>query len=160
MMLSEQDAKRFWSKVDIRGSDECWDWQAGGHAGYGTFMHDRKQEYVHRIAWMIVNDQRVPDGLVVRHKCDNRRCCNPTHLELGTQVDNMRDMVERGRSARGSKATSAVLDEDDVVEILRLLSGKRMQKEIAAMFGVSRETINAIATGRTWTWLTGKVNVR
>lgn len=155
MMLNGQDVKRFWSKVDIRGSDECWNWQAGGHAGYGTW-HSGRQEYAHRSAWMIANGQCIPDGLVIRHKCDNKLCCNPAHLELGTQTDNMRDRDKRGRTAKGSEAGSAILTEDDVAEILRLLHERRIHKEIAAIFGVSKETISGIATGRTWAWLTEK----
>ena len=145
----------FWEKVDVRSPDECWEWQASrSKRGYGKFGWKGEQISAHRLAWIFTNGE-IPSGLVVRHKCDNRACCNIAHLELGTQADNVRDRDERGRGARGSKQGAAMLNEDQVMEIWRLLSEKRTQKEIAAMYGVDQATISCIATGRSWAWLTG-----
>ena len=94
----------------------------------------------------------IPDGLVVRHKCDNRLCINPEHLELGTVRDNVLDMVKRGRhkSQRGSNNNLAKLNEDDVSKIKALLKRIKRIVYIASMFNVSSSTICDIRAGRTW----------
>ncbi len=146
----------FWGRVDIRNSDECWEWQGGrNQKGYGKFYLESGKMYAHRFAWTITNGD-IPPGTVVRHTCDNPPCCNPAHLELGTHADNMRDAVERGRIARGSRQGKAILGEGDVTEIWRLLSEKKTQAEVAATYGVGRKAINDIATGKSWSWLTGE----
>lgn len=149
----------FWLKVDIRGPDECWEWREGrSRYGYGVFRWKGAQLAAHRFAWIATNGD-IPPGLVIRHTCDNKACCNPAHLLLGTQADNIHDMYERGREAKGSRNGNAILTEDDVMEIWRLLSERKTQTEIAAMYGVDRVTITSIATGRNWAWLTGKESV-
>lgn len=93
--------ERFWSKVDVRAPHECWEWQAErNHAGYGRLHHDGSKKSAHRLAWALVNGP-IPAGLCVCHRCDNRRCCNPTHLFLGTVADNNRDMMAKGRVRNG-----------------------------------------------------------
>lgn len=92
---------RFWDRVAIGQPDECWEWQGSLRGdGYGQFYAHGKHRSVHRFAHYITTLEWPP---VVRHKCDNRRCCNPHHLEGGTQQDNMRDVVERGRHYYANK---------------------------------------------------------
>ena len=88
--------ERFWSKV-CRGQG-CWEWIGMRSNGYGRFRinNPRRKELAHRMAWILTYGS-IPDGMVIRHKCDNTGCCNPDHLEIGTQSDNMKDMWERGR---------------------------------------------------------------
>lgn len=77
--------------------------------GYGKLRRGGKSEgfvRAHRVAWE-VNNGPIPEGLFVLHHCDNRACCNPEHLYVGTKGDNMRDMSVRGRS-RNSKKTHCV----------------------------------------------------
>lgn len=93
--------KRFWSKVAKRGPDECWLWTASfGSTGYGQFEIDGKPRKAHRVAYMLIHGD-IPSSVKVRHSCDNPPCCNPAHLIAGTQADNVKDMVERGRDYRG-----------------------------------------------------------
>ena len=95
--VSESEwANRFWKKVDTSaGGDECWQWMGGMHSrGYGRMRWKYGVESSHRIAWELTNGA-VPAGLHVLHKCDNRACCNPAHLWLGTQSDNMQDKVKK-----------------------------------------------------------------
>jgi hypothetical protein len=100
-------------------------------------------KYAHRIAWELVNGP-VPDGLHVRHKCDNPACVNPAHLEVGTHQDNVNDMVARGRHVGFRK-----LDEWDV-KFIRHWCREYQHKNIAACFGLKPCTISKIKCGRAW----------
>lgn len=89
----------------------------------------------------------VPEGLVVRHSCDNPPCWNPSHLELGTQAENVRDRETRGRSQRGERHYASKLTEDDVREIRASgLTGPALGRQ----YGVSPFTIYKILDGRSW----------
>ncbi len=97
MELSRQQLQAFWSKIDIRGKDDCWIWRGAIQSrGYGSFSIDGKTYNAHRISFML-NNGYMP-RLLVLHSCDNRKCVNPAHLREGTQLENVRDMVTRGRA--------------------------------------------------------------
>lgn len=89
----------------------------------------------------------IPEGLIVRHKCDNRACVNVDHLELGTHQDNMDDMVNRKRTHTGSSHKNAKLNEDQVREIR---SSAMPIRALARKYGVSRTTMSSIVKGKTW----------
>ena len=93
-------AERFWLKVDRRGPNECWAWLPSlGTADYGSVTIDSNlTTSPHRVAFALTNGV-IPDGRLIRHNCDNPPCCNPSHLLIGTHLDNARDRVERGRQA-------------------------------------------------------------
>lgn len=90
-------AARFWSRVSVGRRDECWEWR-GSRDGkqYGTFTVGSAPWGSHRLAWVLVHGS-IPDGLHVLHRCDNPPCVNPHHLFLGTHLENMQDMVRKGR---------------------------------------------------------------
>ena len=93
-------AQRFWEKVDIRGTEECWPWLAARSAGYGRFTVSAQKcgELAHRLAVQLTTGEEILyTSKVVLHDCDNPACCNPRHLRVGTQQDNIRDMLEKGR---------------------------------------------------------------
>lgn len=93
-------ADYFWSRVDrSRGPGACWPWQQKiGSSGYGVVYAGKGREArTHRVAFELTNGA-IPVGLSVLHHCDNRPCCNPTHLFLGSAADNSRDMVAKGRA--------------------------------------------------------------
>ena len=78
---------------------DCLEWQGGMSGnGYGQIFVDGRTVGAHRLAWVLANGCAIPDGMSVLHSCDNKICCEPAHLHLGTQLDNMREMRERGRS--------------------------------------------------------------
>jgi hypothetical protein len=93
---------RFWSKVDVGRPDHCWPWRAAlDRYGYGQF---KGESYVspkrsHRVAYELVCGD-IPPGLVLRHRCNNPACCNPSHLVPGTQGDNHDDREEAGHCPR------------------------------------------------------------
>lgn len=91
--------ERFWEKVDVGGPDECWEWQGNFyHTGYGYLNQGYKHRRAHRLAYEFAHGP-IPHGLFVLHSCDNPACCNPAHLRVGTQKDNMSDCAARGRTA-------------------------------------------------------------
>lgn len=159
---------RFWSKIDRSGGDDaCWNWQGAvkKDSGHGiTARHGRNRKgdtkLAHRIAYtLLVCD---PGWLACCHRCDNPRCCNPAHIFLGTQADNMADMHRKGRgkgppknsfvpeARRGEKHHGAKLTEAQVIEIKRLRSEGETNTSIAKSFGVSSSTIGLIANGKIW----------
>lgn len=110
----EIDADKFWSCVDVKTPDKCWEWQrAINTSGYGLFsvkspsdIYERTgrtsiQILAHRVAASTVMDVMPADQ--VMHECDNRKCCNPDHIRTGTPLDNHRDMVAKGRGIKGRK---------------------------------------------------------
>jgi len=144
--ISDKDARRFWDKVDRQSEEACWKWQAyTDRDGYGRFSLNGKKERAHRVAARL--DGRDPTGKVVRHTCDNPSCVNPAHLEVGTQRDNMRDKVQRGRQARGARNGRSHLSREEVVAIR---NDSRPAKEVAERFGTTASNIREIRSGRSW----------
>jgi len=90
-------SERFWKKVNKGSPSECWEWMAYKNpTGYGRVSKGGKIEVAHRVAYELTYGA-IPEGMVVMHRCDNPQCCNPGHLSLGTQKNNMWDCVSKGR---------------------------------------------------------------
>jgi len=154
---------RFWRKVQKGGPDECWTWLGNkSYHGYGRFTpHPKRRDangvkptpkMAHRLAWQYTNGP-IPDGLECCHRCDNRGCCNPAHLFLGTHLDNMRDCMGKGRlnTQRGSNAGPAKLNERQVVEIRSMYRpGVVSLNRLAKVFGVSQRAILFIVQRKSW----------
>lgn len=91
--------ERFWAKAT--SGDGCWEWMGPRVGiGYGSFWANGKTVRAHRLAWELVNGP-IPTGLSVLHRCDNPPCVRPDHLFIGTNADNSKDMVQKGRSPTG-----------------------------------------------------------
>lgn len=145
-------AKRFWSKVDKRGTDECWPWVAvTGTGGYGHFSIQGRMARAHRQAFILTNGP-IPDGLDCCHKCDNPPCCNPAHLFIGTTSENLNDCVAKGRYNRpnGERCHLAKLTAGKVRTIRKLFAGGTKRATIARRFGVTWESIDAVVKRKSW----------
>lgn len=140
---------RFLSHVEK--TDDCWLWTGAKTCGYGRFGVGDKVFVSSRVAYELWVGE-IPDGLVVRHKCRNRHCVNPEHLETGTQSENVADTLRDGTMARGEKMGSAKLTEDQVRDIRNRVN--QTHQALADEFGVSRRTIGFIINRVNWAWLT------
>ena len=118
--------------------DGCHEWKRTRYnTGYGKVTTMGKQTTAHRTAYELFVGP-IPDGLVVRHRCRNRGCCNPDHLRLGTAADNSRDMIEDGMSTRALRGPGWPI-------FLRKLNQLGLtQRKLAKKFGVDQKTVSNI----------------
>ena len=137
-----QLADKFWRGVKIDGPQNCWEWQRGKENGYGAIWmsHVRRSTTTHRISYLI-HYGAIPNGFVIGHKCDNRGCCNPFHLELITQAQNARDGWSRNRME--CKISKDTADE--------IRSSSAPTLVVAKAFGLSKTHVNRIRRGEAWT---------
>uniref|UniRef100_A0A6M3KRH2 Putative homing endonuclease n=1 Tax=viral metagenome TaxID=1070528 RepID=A0A6M3KRH2_9ZZZZ len=134
--------KRFWDKVDIKGPNDCWEWMAGCRHGYGGFHVGGKVVVAHRFAY---EDKigPIPNDKLACHSCDNRKCCNPAHLFIGTYRDNAEDAANKGRMHGGPSPYSVKYPEDAAV-IRQLVAHGQAQTDVARKFNLSVDTISCI----------------
>jgi hypothetical protein len=155
LMTTEQ---RFWRHVDVNGPmpenaalGHCWEW-TGSFTGSGRWRYGRlgktnssnwQDIYAHRVSWEI-HAGPIPEGGVIRHKCDRPGCVNPAHLALGTHADNTHDMHERDRTPLGRFNAEKVR-----MARARYEDGERIYK-LAADYGVTRGTMSRMLRRITW----------
>lgn len=149
--------EEFLNYVSVQGPDDCWPWLGSQNGrGYGRLDFEGSYQQAHRVSFQI-HCEPIPNGQNVLHTCDNTICVNPKHLFLGTQQNNVDDMIAKGRQCFmdkrpliGSAHPSAQLNEDKVREIKRLLEEGHRHRDIAEWFNVGRQTITNISTGHRW----------
>lgn len=148
--LRQKDIDRFWAKVDVCGLDDCWEWLASKlRKGYGRFtMGKGVWLLAHRLSFYLKTGSD-PGKKHVCHRCDNPSCVNPRHLFLGTQAENMHDMIKKGRAKheKGEKASRALLTER---EVLKIRHSKETVRSLAEKYGVSPGAIEAVLLGTNW----------
>ncbi len=141
-------SRRFWPKV--RKGDGCWEWTASKHPdGYGQFGVGHGRAWAHRVAWELCVGP-IPAGMVVMHTCDNPGCVRPDHLRIGTQLDNIADMVAKGRSCVGARNGQSRLTAPDVKRIRELVAGGQSQASVARAYSVSAAAVYLIVHGKNW----------
>lgn len=151
-------AERFWSKVNKNGNEpahvpgigRCWEWTASKDPlGYGFFRraHGENMSRAHRVSWELSGQET--DGLLVLHRCDNPSCVRPSHLFLGTDMDNCRDRDSKGRAntLRGTANRNSKLTEELVLEIR---ASKETVTAIARRFGVGWTTVSHVLKRENW----------
>lgn len=134
------EAAKFWSFVD-KADGGCWVWRSvAKRGGYGQFRYQGRPQPAHRVSWQIANGP-IPDGLVMRHDCDNPPCVNPAHLRPGTYAENMADQFERNRRGKPDPLMSL--------------------RNAARLLGVSQSTLRSqIARGRLVGFMSATWHVR
>lgn len=148
MILTANDKYRFLAYVFNKDPNECWPWLgATSDYGYGYFRLNGKTLPAHRIAYFLKYGVD-PSDLFICHHCDNPPCCNPGHLFLGTQHDNLRDASKK--DLLGKHGGNVKLTEENVIEIKQLLCLGLLQCDIAKRFNVTIATISAINTKKLW----------
>jgi len=147
--------ERFWNFVDKKSEDECWHWTgqilSNGYGRISVGARNLGNELAHRVSWRLANKQEIPEKMVVMHKCDNPKCVNPNHLNIGTHKQNTQDMITKGRkrvvSPKGEGNGKSLLDAEKV-RLIR--SSKLNHAELGRQLGVSTSCIRGVRTGRTW----------
>lgn len=165
---------RFWTKVNV--SEQCWEWMGGANArGYGQLKVEGRMRLAHRVAWDLASGP-IPQGIDVLHHCDNPPCVRVSHLFLGTQRDNARDMVAKGRGLtpeqqaaitrprgddhwsrrhpelvrRGEHHHKAKMNAAKVRELRALSAGGATLRQVAEQFGIGTSNASYIVRRETW----------
>jgi hypothetical protein len=152
-------AVRFWKHVARRSPGECWDWSGAlFRNGYGKIhkieLGRTRTLLTHRVAWTLEHGL-IPDGMHVLHRCDRPSCVNPGHLFLGTQADNVADMIQKGRGnwpgPSSERAHKAKLTPESVRKIRCDWEQLGVtQAELAQRWNVSPSAISHIVLRKTW----------
>lgn len=136
----------------LRRNDKtgCLEWTGlRNKFGYGRHYVNRQHVAAHRFAYARANGP-IPKGLQVCHSCDNRACCEPSHLFVGDAFDNMGDANAKGRHAHGGRHGRSKLTEADIPRIRALLAAGLSQQAVADVFGVDQTQISRIKLGQLW----------
>ena len=164
MQFDKNFPRRFWTKVSVGRTIECWHWQGATVRGYGQIINGGSLVLAHRAAWEMEYGP-IPAGLLILHKCDTPSCVNHGHLFLGTHKDNAQDASEKGRLsaarqkwavdnpeklARGSRHGQSKLTERDVLFIRAAVESGASQASMVQMYGISAMAINKLIHRKTW----------
>ena len=151
---------RFWSFVDNGDNDICWPWTKSlDGSGYGQFWYRLEKKvkkrvkssiFAYRFPWHLPGVERPTNNLCVLHACDNPICCNPAHLFLGTQQENIADMLRKKRHIFGARHPLSKITEKDVLEIRRRAACGEMYKTIAEDFPIGATSIRKISLKIRW----------
>jgi hypothetical protein len=145
--------KKVYRKATLSGTCLIWP-NYKNEDGYGILNRRQRdgsgKDYkAYRLAYEFYKGP-IPEGLLVRHLCNNPPCINPEHLDLGTHQDNKNDSVKAKRHTYGEINPKAKLTEADVIEIRRLAMEGLSNVEIAKRFPVCSKNISSIKLGQTW----------
>jgi predicted DNA-binding protein YlxM (UPF0122 family) len=147
---------RFWANVDK--TETCWLWTGWKDGkGYGKIHTVNSYGPVisaHRLSWELHNGKVEDKSLNICHKCDVPACVNPSHLFLGTTLDNIRDKVSKGRQPHGEKTGGAILTREIVLNIRRrYYKGDISIEKLGKEMSISSGAIASVVMGKSWAWL-------
>ena len=167
-LTGDERETRFWANVDIKSAEDCWNWKASLFPnGYGqtSLGPSGNGQGAHRVAVEYTSGP-IPEGMHILHKCDNKRCCNPSHLKIGTHQENMDDRERSGLTVRGEKHrwygvpktkeerqrfSEAHLGKrkhsSDLIEKIRAEIGTKSLQSLAKQFQVSKSYVQRIGAG-------------
>ena len=153
LRFTESEKASFWSKVNVTGPDECWNWtRSTNGVGYGKLKLQGRYWLAHRLAYTILVAD--PGTMLLCHKCDNRGCVNPSHMFIGRHKDNTSDCIRKGRFAVGNKVTGSYLTEQDILNIRALYVPRKFGRyKIARTLGLSPIAIGGVINGNNWSWV-------
>lgn len=164
-MSAKNTPENFWSRVAMGAPHECWEWQgAKTSAGYGNLSWHGQRVQSHRVAYYLsvggiaLHTNFKQAGVAKRyrrfvlHRCDNRLCCNPAHLFLGSMRTNLLDAYQKGRKTQPrSDHANAKLSPAQVRDIRRRYdAGRCKQVALAVEFGVSQRAISLVVRRETY----------
>ena len=149
-LLTPKYVARFHSRVDHSGGpDACWPWTRNRlRTGYGQFWVKDRVILAHRFAWTLANGREIPEDIHAIHACDNPPCCNPRHLSLGTQADNLQDGARKGRVGGMRGKTVAKTTPEQVQDIRELAEIGATYEAIGALYGLSAQAVCHIVLRR------------
>jgi hypothetical protein len=145
----------FMDRVEFEQNSGCWLWSGPLAAGgYGCVVQGKRGRYkAHRVSWFLFHGDTA-SGLKVCHRCDTPLCVNPAHLFIGTQADNVADMMAKGRhrapGLHGERNPMARLSASDAERVRQHVQAGGTQRAIAKQLGVSPMTVCRVVNGQTW----------
>src|SRR5688500_9910632 len=147
-MSHKNTPSKFWERVEGMGTLGCWNWPGRdrGPSGYGGISWHGREYYAHRVAFCLAHGMApmsLSPDIGVLHTCDNRRCCNPDHLWLGTNDDNVADKVRKGRQSRlrGPRNPKSKLTPEAVHVIRSEARRGVLGTALARRFGISSTSV-------------------
>lgn len=143
--------ERFWSKVSIKSPNECWNYRGyKDRDGYGNFWTRDTYIKAHRFAYELHYKCKIPAEKLILHNCDNPSCCNPYHLRIGTQSDNLRDRSIRNKVYSKKCMNNAKLTEENVKRAIKLYNTSSYSyAKLGRIFEVSGEVMSRAIRGIT-----------
>lgn len=151
----EQREELFWNSIDIKGENECWNWnKKSKQDGYGRTCYkgfnNNKAMMAHRISFQLYHKRLIQENMIICHSCDNRLCCNPAHLREGTHKDNSDDKFERGRFLfmKGEINGRAKIT-NEIAEIIRhrYKTERITQTQLAQEYKINQMSISKVVRG-------------
>ena len=170
-MYAQHEVDRFMEGVSKTPTDTgCLLWTRSlDRTGYGQVMMAGKATRSHRVAYEIHHNVRLSPDNVIMHMCDTPRCCNPGHLQLGTQSDNLADMRSKNRHAHGARNGTHVLTDESVLAMRKEWAASPHRTrwnptgitmiDLAKKYGLAdHATVGAILRGEMWTHVGGPIH--